>query len=54
MNRTDTTPKPKRRWAMILASLLVAFVLLGGAIALLNSLKPEASRPAPQGHGRSS
>lgn len=43
LNRPDNTPKPKRRWAMILLSVLLVFLLIGGAIALLQSLEPAPS-----------
>lgn len=43
LNRTDNAPKPKRRWAMILLSLLVAFLLIGGGLALLENLEPAPS-----------
>lgn len=43
LNRTDNAPKPKRRWAMILLSLLVAFLLIGGGLALLENLEPVPS-----------
>ncbi|QIG47704.1 efflux RND transporter periplasmic adaptor subunit [Nordella sp. HKS 07] len=39
----NIAPKPKRRWGMILASALVAFLLFGGALALLESLEPAPS-----------
>ena len=43
LNRPANTPKLKRRWGMILVSILLAFLLLGGALVLLDSLEPEAS-----------
>ena len=43
LNRPADTPKPKRRWGMILVSVLLAFLLIGGALVLLDSLEPEAS-----------
>lgn len=43
LNRNDSVPNPKRRRAMILVSALIAFVLIGGALALFGSLEPEPS-----------
>lgn len=43
LNRTDIAPKLKRRWSMILISALMAFLLIGGALALLETLEPAPS-----------
>lgn len=43
LSKTDNASKPKRRWAMILISALLAFLLIGGALALLESLEPGSS-----------
>lgn len=43
LNKAANTSKPKRRWGMILVSVLLAFLLIGGALVLLDSLEPEAS-----------